>query len=98
DHYTHSSERRDPRCSPLRGDLAGLPPALVATCEFDPLRDEGDEYAAALAEAGNEVEHLRCRGQMHTSIPSVGVILSAEDHRADIARAIRRMIGATVSA
>lgn len=97
DHYSEPGDRADPRVSPLRGDLGGLPPALVVTCEFDPLRDEGDAYAEALAAAGNQVEHLRGRGQIHTSIPAVGVIASAEDHRRDIARAIRRMIASPVT-
>ncbi len=64
----------------------GLPPALIATCEFDPLRDEGIAYAEALRAAGVEATHLPCRGQIHTSLTSVGMILSGAGARAEIAR------------
>ncbi len=67
DHYLSSkSEANDPLVSPLRrSDLAGLPPAFVLTCEFDPLRDEGELYAEALSKAGVDTQSSRYDGMIH---------------------------------
>jgi acetyltransferase len=58
--------RSDPLVSPLfEPDLCSLPPTLIITVEHDPLRDEGDAYAAALAGAGVTVTHRCEQGMIH---------------------------------
>jgi len=98
DHYCDPADRTDPKASPLRAeDLADLPPTMIVTCEFDPLRDEGDAYAEALAAAGVPVRHLQCKGQTHTSIGAVGTLPTGAYARTEMADALRGFFGATVA-
>jgi cation diffusion facilitator CzcD-associated flavoprotein CzcO/acetyl esterase/lipase len=95
DHYADPSDRLHPKASPLRADkLSGLPPALVLTCEFDPLRDEGAAYAEAMLAAGVDARHITLRGQIHTSVLLVDLIISGAAARAEIGAALRRFFGA----
>ncbi|HEY5126057.1 MAG TPA: alpha/beta hydrolase [Bradyrhizobium sp.] len=67
DHYLNgAADVHDWRASPARANtLIGLPPAYVLTAGADPLRDEGDEYAHRLKEAGVAVTHRNFPGQFH---------------------------------
>ena len=60
------AQRNEEYASPAQANnLSGLPPALIVTAEFDPLRDEGEAYAAALTAAGNEATAVRYDGLVH---------------------------------
>jgi acetyl esterase/lipase len=93
DLYCSPADRTDPRASPLRGRLDGLPPALVVTGEFDPLRDEGIAYGDALAAAGVPTEQLKARGHFHASFTMVDVVITGVRARARMAEALRRFAG-----
>lgn len=69
----------DIRLAPGRAkDLTGMPQSVVVTAEFDPLRDDGEEFARRLKSAGNEVDLIRMDGMMH------GFILYYQNfHRAE---------------
>ncbi len=88
-------DRRDPRISPLlAADLSGLPPALVATAEFDVLRDEGEAYAQRLQEAGVPVTLLRGNGMIHDFFYLVGLIQRATQYFDEVVAEVRKMAGA----
>jgi cation diffusion facilitator CzcD-associated flavoprotein CzcO/acetyl esterase/lipase len=90
DHYADPADRLNPKASPLRAEsLAGLPPAFVVTCEFDPLRDEGIAYAEALQAEGVPAKQLQCRGQIHTSLSLVDIVLSGAGARESMGAALR---------
>lgn len=81
---------------PLRSaDLSGLPGATIITAEYDPLRDEGEAYAAMLALAGVPTEFVRVPGQIHGFISMLGLVDAAERWLGHGARRIRDALGQT---
>jgi acetyl esterase len=80
------SNRHDPRVSPLfEPDLTCLPPTLVISAEFDPLRDEGERYAHAVEAASGTGELRRYGGMIHGFIQMTGLVGAAHQVQADIA-------------
>jgi acetyl esterase len=80
----------DPRVSPLRAaDLSGLPPAYIATAGFDPLRDEAEEFALRLQEAGVRVALRRHPDLVHTFANLTAICPSARQAMLEAAGALR---------
>lgn len=90
-HYVSSPEQmKEPYASPLRASsLRNLPPALILTAEFDPLRDEGEAYADALRAAGVEVELFRFDGMIHAFVRRVEQFSGARTAIQKIAQHLR---------
>lgn len=75
DYLPANNDPADPTVSPLRAtDCHGLPPAVIHTAEFDPLRDEGNAYAEKLKSAGVAVQHTCHPGMLH-NFHALGAIL-----------------------
>jgi acetyl esterase len=97
DHYLgDKGDPKDPILSPLfASDVSGLPPALVLTAEFDPLRDEGEAYAARLKEAGVPVTVKRYDGLIHGFFSMDLVLDAAKDAVADVADQLKAALASS---
>ena len=95
DHYVPTAQDRDnPYASPLLAtDLSALPPALVMTAEFDPLRDEGEAYARALAAAGVDAGFIRYDGFIHGFFAHTRTIDATREAMSAACAALRSAFG-----
>jgi len=91
-YFTDPAMLTNPRVSPLLADdLSVLAPAVVVTAEFDPIRDQGDAYAAALAAAGTVVAHKQFPGLIHGFLnlgPFVPAAAAAIDETVELVRKV----------
>lgn len=88
-------DARHPLASPLLADdLSGLPPALVVTAGFDPLRDEGQDFARRLSAAGVSVEHTCYEDMIHGFVSLRGLLPDADRALAMCARRLASALAA----
>jgi acetyl esterase len=89
------ADRDDPTASPLQADLAGLPPAVVITAGFDPLRSEGEAYAKTLVEASVTTIYRNYAGAIHgfMTMPSLSICRQAREQAwADVSALLSRSL------
>ncbi len=93
-HYLERPEQgKEAKASPLLGNTANLPPALVQTGEFDPLRDEGAAYAKKLEAAGVPVTYHQYDGLIHDSFLFFGVVPGGRQNIDEAAAHLRKAFG-----
>ena len=86
-------QRRNPDASPLRSpDLEGMPPTLVICAEFDPLKDEAQDYAQRLEDAGVTVRCTEYSGMVHGFFRWRGGVDAAHDAMAELAASFRAVL------
>lgn len=89
-YLTDPAQISDPRVSPiLQPDLSGLPPAFLLTAELDILRDDGEDYARLLEQAGVPVEVRRYEGMIHPFLNLAGTIERGRDAIEECAEKLR---------
>jgi acetyl esterase len=92
DHYLeNSSETKNSLASPVYGDLTGLPPAIVVTAEYDPLRDQDLAYAEKLEQSGVKTQVLDYPGMIHGFVQLPGFFAEGKDAIEKIASEISKL-------
>lgn len=93
-YLAHPAQGRLEQVSPLRADsLAGLPPATVISCAYDPLRDEAEAYARRLQGEGVAVQAVRLPGMVHACMHMLGLAPAARRLFDAAGAAVRRALG-----
>ena len=96
-HYAGEHDLADPRISPLlTDDMPDLPPTLMVSAGFDPLRDEGDAYVDALRAAGTTVYVRRFAGLVHAFANMAGISPASRAAMIEVAHETRLLLDADV--
>ena len=93
-HYMNSKDdTNNPYFAPLRAStLAGMPPAIVLTCEYDPLLDEGVAYGDALRAAGVACEQITYPGLIHAAFGMDDIMPASWQMQVDLGHALRQAL------
>jgi acetyl esterase/lipase len=92
-YFSGDADKADPMASPaLNPNLAGLPACFIQTCEYDPLRDQGEAYGEALRANGVAVETKRYDGLIHGAATMGGVLDGGREMLADVGARLHRAL------
>jgi acetyl esterase len=98
-YFATESDRHLPYGSPIKAtNLQSLPPAMVITCECDPLRDQGEAYADKLRDAGVAVVVKRYEGMIHPFVSLAGIVDAGREAINESAAAVRQALSVTAPA